>query len=74
MTISKTTQDLIVEIAGFSSTPEWPGGQSGVIIGFGYDKRHESKALESHCFHKVDIRMLYQCAFCLSKRPVAYSV
>lgn len=37
MAISKAAQDLILEMEGFSSKPEWPGGQSGVTIGFGYD-------------------------------------
>ena len=37
MPISKTARDLILETEGFSSKPDWPGGQSGVTIGFGYD-------------------------------------
>ena len=37
MTISYATRALILETEGFSSKPEWPGGQSGVTIGFGYD-------------------------------------
>lgn len=37
MSISQAARDLILEMEGFSSKPEWPGGQSGVTIGFGYD-------------------------------------
>ena len=37
MSISVAARDLILEMEGFSSKPEWPGGQSGVTIGFGYD-------------------------------------
>ena len=37
MPISKAARDLILEMEGFSSTPEWPGEKSGVTIGFGYD-------------------------------------
>ena len=37
MAISEAARDLILEMEGFSSKPEWPGGQSGVTIGFGYD-------------------------------------
>ncbi len=37
MTISTAARDLILEMEGFSSKPDWPGGQSGVTIGFGYD-------------------------------------
>ena len=37
MTISEAARDLILEMEGFSSKPDWPGAQSGVTIGFGYD-------------------------------------
>lgn len=37
MTISDTARALILEMEGFSAKPDWPGGQSGVTIGFGYD-------------------------------------
>jgi len=37
MTISDTARALILEMEGFSTKPDWPGGQSGVTIGFGYD-------------------------------------
>lgn len=37
MAISQAARDLILEMEGFSSRPDWPGGQSGVTIGFGYD-------------------------------------
>ena len=37
MSISIAARNLILEMEGFSSKPEWPGGQSGVTIGFGYD-------------------------------------
>jgi GH24 family phage-related lysozyme (muramidase) len=37
MTISDTARALILEMDGFSTKPAWPGGQSGVTIGFGYD-------------------------------------
>lgn len=37
MSISKNARNLILEMEGFSSKPDWPGGQSGVTIGFGYD-------------------------------------
>lgn len=37
MAISEAARDLILEMEGFSSKPGWPGGQSGVTIGFGYD-------------------------------------
>lgn len=37
MAISEAARDLVLEMEGFSSKPEWPGGQSGVTIGFGYD-------------------------------------
>ena len=37
MAISKAARDLILEMEGFSAKPGWPGGQSGVTIGFGYD-------------------------------------
>lgn len=37
MTISAAARALILEMEGFSSKPGWPGGQSGVTIGFGYD-------------------------------------
>ncbi len=37
MSISAAARDLILEMEGFSSKPEWAGGQSGVTIGFGYD-------------------------------------
>jgi len=37
MAISDAARDLILEMEGFSSKPHWPGGQSGVTIGFGYD-------------------------------------
>lgn len=37
MTISDAARDLILKMEGFSAKPDWPGGQSGVTIGFGYD-------------------------------------
>ena len=37
MTLSYAARALILETEGFSSKPDWPGGQSGVTIGFGYD-------------------------------------
>lgn len=37
MTISDTARALLLEMEGFSAKPDWPGGQSGVTIGFGYD-------------------------------------
>ena len=37
MTISYAARALILETEGFSAKPDWPGGQSGVTIGFGYD-------------------------------------
>lgn len=37
MAISQAARDLILEMEGFSGRPDWPGGQSGVTIGFGYD-------------------------------------
>ena len=37
MAISDAARDLILETEGFSSKPDWPGGQSGITIGFGYD-------------------------------------
>lgn len=37
MSISKNARNLILEMEGFSSKPDWPGGLSGVTIGFGYD-------------------------------------
>ena len=37
MTISNAARSLIIETEGFSSKPDWPGGQSGITIGFGYD-------------------------------------
>ena len=37
MTISYAARALILEMEGFSAKPDWPGGQSGVTIGFGYD-------------------------------------
>ena len=37
MTISRAARSLILEMEGLSSRPGWPGGQSGVTIGFGYD-------------------------------------
>ncbi len=37
MTISNTARALILEMEGFSTKPDWPGGQSGITIGFGYD-------------------------------------
>jgi GH24 family phage-related lysozyme (muramidase) len=37
MTISYAARALILEPEGFSAKPDWPGGQSGVTIGFGYD-------------------------------------
>lgn len=37
MTVSRAARSLILEMEGLSSRPGWPGGQSGVTIGFGYD-------------------------------------
>jgi GH24 family phage-related lysozyme (muramidase) len=37
MTISDKARELILEAEGFNPAPSWPGGQSGVTIGFGYD-------------------------------------
>lgn len=37
MPLSKAARDLILEMEGLSSKPDWPGGQSGVTIGYGYD-------------------------------------
>lgn len=37
MTISDAARALILGMEGFSAKPQWPGGQSGVTIGFGYD-------------------------------------
>ena len=42
MTVSKDSIDFIVSeeigsIAEYNSSPNWPGGQSGVTIGIGYD-------------------------------------
>lgn len=37
MAISVAARDLILEMEGFSAKPDWPGGQSGVTLGFGYD-------------------------------------
>lgn len=37
MTISYAARALILEMEGFSARADWPGGQSGVTIGFGYD-------------------------------------
>ena len=37
MSITNTARNLLLKMEGFSSRPEWPGGQSGVTIGYGYD-------------------------------------
>ena len=37
MSLSAAARALILEAEGFKSKPGWPGGQSGVTIGFGYD-------------------------------------
>jgi GH24 family phage-related lysozyme (muramidase) len=37
LAISEKARALILSMEGFSSKPDWPGGQSGVTIGFGYD-------------------------------------
>jgi GH24 family phage-related lysozyme (muramidase) len=37
MAVSEAARALILEAEGFSAKPDWPGGQSGVTIGFGYD-------------------------------------
>lgn len=37
MSLSAAARNLILKMEGFSSKPEWPGGQSGVTIGYGYD-------------------------------------
>jgi len=37
MTLSDAARNLILDSEGFSARPDWPGGQSGVTIGFGYD-------------------------------------
>lgn len=37
MAISDAARELILDMEGFSTKPVWPGGQSGVTIGFGYD-------------------------------------
>jgi GH24 family phage-related lysozyme (muramidase) len=37
MTISYAARALILEMEGFNAKPDWPGGQSGVTIGLGYD-------------------------------------
>jgi GH24 family phage-related lysozyme (muramidase) len=37
MAISDAARNFILEMEGFSAKPLWPGGQSGVTIGFGYD-------------------------------------
>ena len=37
MSLSAAARNLILEMEGFNSKPGWPGGQSGITIGFGYD-------------------------------------
>ena len=37
MAISNAARALVLEMEGFSAKADWPGGQSGVTIGFGYD-------------------------------------
>ncbi len=37
LTIPQKARELILAAEGFSSNPIWPGGASGVTIGFGYD-------------------------------------
>ena len=37
MSLSAAARNLILEMEGFNSKPGWPGGQSGVTLGFGYD-------------------------------------
>lgn len=37
MSISAAARKLILDAEGLSAKPDWPGGQSGVTIGFGYD-------------------------------------
>jgi GH24 family phage-related lysozyme (muramidase) len=37
MTLSEAARALILESEGLSARPDWPGGQSGITIGFGYD-------------------------------------
>src|SRR3989304_8418871 len=37
MPLSDAARNLILDSEGFSARPDWPGGQSGVTIGFGYD-------------------------------------
>jgi len=37
MAISDAARKLILDAEGLSAKPDWPGGQSGVTIGFGYD-------------------------------------
>lgn len=37
MSLSPAARALILEAEGFNAKPGWPGGQSGVTIGFGYD-------------------------------------
>ena len=43
MSISQVGKDLILESEGMNHPGRWPGGNSGVTIGFGYDLAHVSR-------------------------------
>jgi len=43
MNISQISKDLILEFEGMNSAGRWPGGNSGVTIGYGYDLGYVSE-------------------------------
>jgi GH24 family phage-related lysozyme (muramidase) len=51
--LTKTGHDLIISFEGCDHHPDWPGGASGVTIGWGYDLGYYSRAVIGHDWYEI---------------------